>query len=517
MDGACGMRFDVVIIGGGSAGSVLAARLSENPDRRVALIEAGLEPTDPDIAKPSMWPFIQGRDYDWAFETVSQAGTAGRVHAWPRGRVVGGSSCLHAMAHVRGHPDDFEAWAEATGTRNWSYDGLLLAFRRSERFSGGGSELHGGDGPLAVWLPGEEVNPVVRAYMEAGSQRGVPALGDHNGRRLNGTAPNALTIRDGRRVSAADAYLTAAVRARPNLAILTGLLVHRLVLEGDRAAGVAVTRGGGGEIVSGGEIVLCAGAIGSPLLLQRSGIGDPETLRRAGVACRLAVPEVGRNLHDHLLGAGNVYRSSRPVPPTRLQHSESLMYLNAADVTRPDGAPDIVLGCVTGPSVSESFAPIAPGFAYTLLFGVTHPTSRGFLAIGGPELSDRPLIDPAYMETEHDRLTFRRAFEVAREVGSAPALDDWKADELLPGPGVRTAAEIDAFIAKAAITHHHPVGTCRMGADTEAVVDPALKFNGLDNLSIVDASVMPTIPSGPVHAAVLAIAETFAAGWTDRP
>lgn len=506
-------NFDVVIIGGGSAGSVLAARLSENPDRSVALLEAGFEPSDPDIARPAMWPFIQGRDYDWAYETVPQAGTANRVHPWPRGKLIGGSSCLHAMAHVRGHPDDFAQWARLTGSSQWSYEGLLPGFIRSESFSGGASDVHGADGPMTVYLPSDEVNPVVRAYIAAGQERGVPRLPDHNGRNLTGTSANSLTIRDGKRVSAADAYLTAAVRARPNLHILTGVLVHRLLLDGTRVAGLEVTRDGGSQTITGDEIILSAGTVASPLLLMRSGIGDPAVLRRAGVDCAVMAPDVGRNLHDHLLGAGNVYSSSRPVPPTRLQHSESLMYLNAGDITRPDGAPDIVLGCVAGPSVSESFPAVAPGFVYSFLFGVTHPTSRGFLEITGPDLAQRPIIDPAYMQTAHDRTMFRRAFEVARLVGSSEALDDWRQDEILPGPDVRTAEDIDAFIARAAITHHHPVGTCRMGGDADAVVDPALKLNGIDNLHVVDASVIPVITSGPVHAALLAIAETFASNW----
>jgi pyridoxine 4-oxidase len=506
-------HFDIIIVGGGSAGSVLAARLSENAERSVALLEAGFEPSDPDIAEPSMWPFIQGRDYDWAYETIPQAGTAGRVHPWPRGRLIGGSSCLHAMAHVRGHPDDFRPWAEITKSRQWSYEGLLPAFIRSESFSGGASAWHGTDGPMPVYLPGDEINPVVRAYIAAGQELGVPDLPDHNGPNLNGTSPNSLTIRDGKRVSAADAYLTAEVRARPNLAVLTGVLVHSLSFEGTRATGVEITRNAASERITADEIILSAGAVATPLLLMRSGVGAPDVLRRAGVDCKLALSGVGRNLHDHLLGAGNVYRSRQPIPPTKLQHSESLMYLNAGDITKAEGAPDIVLACVLGPSASESFEPIAPGFVYSFLFGVTHPTSRGSLAITGPDIADRPMIDPAYMSTEHDRLMFRKAFAAARHVGNATALDDWRQQEILPGADVETTAEIDDFIANAAITHHHPVGTCSTGTGDDAVVDPALRLMGLDNLHIVDASVIPTITSGPVHASILAIAETFAAHW----
>ncbi len=217
--------FDILIIGCGSAGSVLAARLSEIPGQRVAVLEAGEPPQDPDIARPECWPFIQGRDYDWQFVTAPQVGTAGRSHDWPRGKVVGGSSCLHAMAHVRGHPDDFNAWADVSGDERWRYANLLPYFKRSEQFSGGASAFHGDQGPMPVWLPDDELSPVVRAYMQSGLDSGIPYLGDHNGPRLNGVAANSLTIRHGRRVSAADAWLTPAA-GRHNLTMITGAIVE---------------------------------------------------------------------------------------------------------------------------------------------------------------------------------------------------------------------------------------------------------------------------------------------------
>lgn len=499
---------DVAIVGGGSAGALLASRLSENPSRRVLLIEAGGEPDDPDIENPAAWPALQGRNYDWDYRTVPQAGTAGRIHAWARGKALGGSSLLHAMGHMRGHPSDFGDWVEATGDERWSWESLLPVFMAIEDHSLGGDGIHGKGGPLPVLLPDEDVSPVAWTFIEAGAALGLPRIPGHNTGKMVGVTPNSLMIRNGRRVTVSEAWLTPAVRARGNLTILTGRLVHRLHIDANRVSTLEVASVSGIERIEADTIILCAGALESPALLMRSGIGPEEVLAAAGVDCRIAAPDVGRNLQDHLLGAGNLYAARHPVPLSRLQHSESMAYMRAGDFSA-DGRPEIVVGCGVAPIVSERFTPPAAGTAYSFLFGVTNPSSRGSLSITGPEPGDRLVIDPCYLQTERDRSLFRAALSAAREIGHRPEFDGWRERELLPG-SLRTQADIDKFIAEAAITHHHPSGTCRMGKDEGSVVEPGLKLRGLDNLYVVDASVIPSLTAGPIHAAVLAIAETFA-------
>ncbi|MCZ4351976.1 GMC family oxidoreductase [Roseovarius aestuarii] len=497
---------DVVIVGAGSSGALLAARLSEDPSRIVLLIEAGEEPQDPDIWTPSAWPALQGRSYDWNYRTQPQSGTNGRVHQWARGRLIGGSSCLHAMGYMRGHPDDYQAWVDATGDTRWAWDKLLSAFQANEESASAAGNNIGG--PLPLYMPDEYLSPLTRAFLETGQSLGLPRLAHHNDGRMIGVTPNTLNIRDGKRVTAADAWLTPEVRDRKNLHLLTGTRARRLLLKANNVSRIEAQGPQGRLEIQADQVILCAGSLESPALLMRSGIGPQDTLKEASVNCLIDMPGIGQNLQDHLLGAGNLYATRKHLPPSKLQHSESMAYLRADDFTAA-GQPEIVVGCGVAPIVSECLKAPDAGAAYSLLFGVTHPTSRGELRISGPELDDQLIIDPAYLQTDHDRTMFRKALIAARTIGHADGLADWRDHEIYPGP-LTSQAEIDAFIAQAAITHHHPCGTCRMGKDDTSVVDANLRLRSLDNLFVVDASVMPSLTAGPIHAAVLAIAETFA-------
>jgi pyridoxine 4-oxidase len=511
-------RCDVLIVGAGSAGSILANRLSADPSRRVIVLEAGIRVMDPVMRRPELWPFNYGKSYDWAYMTEPQARLAGRQLDWPRGKGLGGSSLLHAMAHMRGCRADFDAWVDATRDSRWSWDSLLPYFRSLESFSGGADAVHGADGPLPVLLPGPDLySPLVASYLEAWQSLGVPRIADHNGGEMLGATPNSLTISNGERVTVSDVYLDPALD-RGNLELIVGATVHRLLFAGGHVTGVVVARAGAMETMEADAVILAAGSVADPLLLMRSGIGDPAALSAAGVGTAVEMTGVGKNLHDHLLGASNLYHAATTIPATKLQLSESMTYLSASDMGATSGSPDIVVGCVVGPSVSEVYLPVVAdlpqGGGYALLFGVTNPTSRGSLRISGPEIDDAPVIDPNYLDTEHDRAMFRVALERARLVGGSDAMAQWRAEELLPGTPVASDAAMDAFIARAAITHHHPVSTLRMGASDDAPVTPDLRLRGFDNLFVVDASVIPSITAGPVHASVLAIAESFADRFT---
>ena len=415
---------DLIIVGAGSAGCVLANRMTDGTGLNILLIEAGGEATNPAISDPAAWPTLQKTELDWDFATVPQPQAGGVSHPWPRGKVVGGSSAIHAMGHMRGHRDDFAAWVDQ-GAVGWDYESLIPYFARSETSPFAGEPGYGADGPTHLIQP-DRPHPLTLAHCAAGAVAGLSPLRDHNGgQRMDGPTVNTLTIRDRKRQSAADAYLTTDVRNRASLTILTNVTVDRLLFGSDGSvSGVRVLgQGTWDDIVSHRGVVLAAGSICSPMILMRSGIGPAEMLAKAGVAIRHDVPGVGANLSDHLLGAGVVYRARRPVPATPTQHSESLTYIHASGQS-PDEAPDLVVGCVTTPVVSEALSETrnlpAQGEGYSLLFGITHPRSRGYLRILSPDPHHKPEIDPRYLSAPEDVAHFEPALEWARKSAAAP-------------------------------------------------------------------------------------------------
>ncbi|MEQ9487877.1 MAG: GMC family oxidoreductase N-terminal domain-containing protein [Alphaproteobacteria bacterium] len=508
--------FDYIIVGAGTAGCVLASRLSEDPSCSVCLIEAGDRDLPSEARVPANWPGLQGSAIDWGLRTEAQKNCASRVHDWPRGKVLGGSTAINAMAHMRGHPADFDAWAEA-GLTGWGYADLLPYFIRSETSPIADPDLHGSEGPVHLIQPAEP-NPVAEAYLLACREQGLTPTDEHNGREMCGPTMNTLTIRNGERQTIADAYLPQPVLARPNLSVMTNTRVTRLLLDRGTCTGVETASGTlKSTLIASSGVILCAGAIATPCLLQRSGIGNPSDLKAAGIETRIESNQVGYHLHDHLLAAGNVYRARKTVPPSNYQHSESATYIRS-DGLPNTAPPDMVVLCVVAPVVTECFEAPAFGEAYTLMFGATHPKSRGRVTVKSDDPSVPPFIDPAYLTDPDDRNTALAALDWARRIGHSAALDHWRDAEILPTPtdlADRNARE--NFLERVAYTHHHPVATCRMGVSQDSAVDPMLRLRGVDNAFVVDASVIPSIPTGPINAAIIAIAEKAADLLTDRP
>lgn len=482
--------YDYVIIGAGSAGCVLAHRLGR-AGRRVLIVEAGGAATLPAIAIPPDWPKLQGSPVDWRYSTVPQPGLGGRVVSYPRGKVVGGSSTINALAYQRGHQAAYDRWPEG-----WRFTDLLPYFKRAETFSGGASAWHGGDGPLHVLSLADvtDRNPVASAFVRASQELGFPMTPDLGGASTTGVGWNQLSIRGRVRDDAATAYLGSLEGVAVDL--LLGNEVLGLVIESGRCAGVRLAeRLVRPEI----EVVLCAGAIDSPRLLMVSGVGPADDLRSLGIPIAMDLPDVGRHLEDHLLLAGVAYEARREVPRSHYNHADALLYVPRSD---PNESPDLLVMCLSLPFVLPSVGLLSPP-AYVFVPCLMRPQSRGRVKLASDDPIAPALIDPNYLSEPEDLHLLVGGVALAREVGATSAFADWRRQEIYPGPSGKSLADRRDFVLRAANSFHHPVGTCRMGA----VVDEALHVNGVAGLRVIDASVIPAIPQAMINAATIALAE----------
>jgi choline dehydrogenase len=521
--------FDYVVVGAGTAGCVLASRLSEDPNTRVAVIEAGPPDRHPLIHIPATVAAAIGRPgLNWRFVTVPQGHLAGRSIPIPRGHVVGGSGSINGMVYFRGHPTDFDDWA-AAGNPGWSYREVLPYFLRSENNADyPHSPYHGHGGPINVTHI-KRPNPMTPAFLEAMRGLGFRPTEDFNGPTSEGYGPRQGTILKGRRVSTATAYLRAASR-RSNLSILTNTRALAILIDNRRAVGVGVSSAGGRRRLSARrEVIISAGAIQSPQLLMLSGVGDQQELRSVGIAVKKHLPGVGANYHDHLAAAvlmemknSDSYGISwRATPRNLASLFEYALFRTgplASNVFEATGfirtltelsRPDVQVVFQAARRNRGTFPfPLGHGFAISIV-GL-YPKSRGRVRLASSDPVAAPLVDPQLLSHPDDAALMLRGLKVGREVTRASSFARYRAVEVQPGRGVQDDAALLEYIRRAAATVHHPCGSCRMGRDDQAVVDEKLRVHGVEALRVVDASVFPSVVGGNTNAAVVMVAEKAA-------
>lgn len=497
-------QYDYIVIGAGSAGCVVANRLTEDPETTVLLLEAGNRATKPEIQLPVSWPSLLGSEVDWGYFTEPEPEINGRQILHSRGKVVGGSSSINAMIYIRGHRQDFDGW-QALGNQGWSYQDVLPYFKKSENQQRGASEFHGVDGPLSVTDP---IAPAVTSqrFIAAAAQIGYGINPDFNGAQQAGAGLYQLTIKDGQRHSAAAAFLVP-ILDRPNLIVQTGALVTRLLFEGTRTVGVEYLHQGIlHQVDVDREVILSAGAIDSPKLLMLSGIGNAEALRALNIPVVVDLPGVGQNLQDHIM-VPVAYQAIQDVQPDPTSNiGEAGMFVHTE--VSVDGVPDLQFFSCPMLWVPPGYPNEGPGFASTAC--LTHPQSRGSITLRSIDPKDSPCIRMNYLQSESDVQKLVLGLKIIRELFNTDLFDEFRGEEVAPGADVTSDAALEAYVREAVNTVFHPVGTCKMGTDPMAVVDHKLRVHGVERLRVVDASIVPTITTGNTNAPTIMIGEKAA-------
>jgi choline dehydrogenase len=497
-------RPDVIVVGGGSSGAVICRRLVD-AGRRVLLLEAGGPDENPAIHDPARLGELWHSPDDWDYFTVPQTHAADRRLHLPRGKVLGGSHSLNAMIYVRCAPQDYDHW-ESLGNPGWGWNDVLPVFKAIENYDGPPSELRGTEGVLDVTVD-YDLHPIQQSIIEASVEIGIEQNPDYNGDHLDGISKMQLTIRDGKRLSTWRAYAEP-VRESPRFRVLTGAWVHKLLLEGTRVTGVEVEREGQMERFEADQVVLAAGALDSPRILMRSGIGPGASLHDLGFEVLVDLPGVGQNLHDHLLSpvifTTDTRRIDPPPPGTGITQTHSF-WRSRPGLELPDTQPINFSVPMYEPWMT------GPEWGYSLMAGIVSPLSRGSVTLAGDDPHAALLIDLNALAEEEDLRALAASVRQCREIGAASALaDGWGARELYPGPDIDDDAALRDYIKRTVITYHHQVGTCKMGVDELAVVDPKLRVHGVEGLMVADASIMPRITTGNTNAPAIMIGEKAA-------